>query len=56
MTDNNPIQLEKPTPPGDGECCESGVCDPCVWDFYYKELQQWRIKQSELNAEQQDAK
>ena len=28
--------LEKPIPPADGACCESG-CSPCVWDFYYEE-------------------
>ena len=42
--------IEKPTPPNSNECCESGVCNPCVWDRYYAELQQWRIQQSELKA------
>ncbi|WP_371186954.1 oxidoreductase-like domain-containing protein [Thalassotalea maritima] len=48
--------IEKPLPPGDGECCESGSCNPCVWDFYYSELQKWRIQQAELkkSAEQKD--
>ncbi|WP_169303142.1 oxidoreductase-like domain-containing protein [Thalassotalea mangrovi] len=53
MTQSTTTQLEKPQPPAEGECCESGVCDPCVWDFYYKELQQWRIQQSELQAVQE---
>lgn len=39
--------LEKPTPPADGSCCES-ACNPCVWDFYYKDLKEWRLQQSEL--------
>lgn len=49
---------EKPTPPGDSECCESG-CTPCVWDRYYEELQEWQKEQasdqSEEKAEQPDA-
>ncbi|WP_207062023.1 oxidoreductase-like domain-containing protein [Motiliproteus sp. SC1-56] len=36
----------KPTPPGDGECCEGG-CDPCVWDRYYEALHRWQQQQSE---------
>ncbi|WP_371374390.1 oxidoreductase-like domain-containing protein [Thalassotalea aquiviva] len=46
-------QLEKPVPPADGECCESGSCNPCVWDSYYAELQQWRIEQSKLKEQQE---
>ena len=30
---------EKPIPPGDFECCESG-CSQCVWDIYFDELDQ----------------
>jgi len=33
--------IEKPIPPGDYDCCESG-CEPCVWDIYQSELAQWR--------------
>lgn len=47
--------LEKPFPPADGECCESGSCMPCVWDNYYAELQKWRIQQSELKAKEKEA-
>ncbi|SET70806.1 oxidoreductase-like domain-containing protein [Thalassotalea agarivorans] len=43
--------LEKPFPPADGECCESGSCQPCVWDNYYTELQKWRIEQAKLNEQ-----
>ncbi|WP_290700104.1 oxidoreductase-like domain-containing protein [Amphritea sp.] len=38
------MSTEKPTPPADCECCESG-CTPCVWDTYYEELQAWNAKQ-----------
>ena len=36
--------LEKPIPPADGECCESG-CEPCIWDDYYEQLRQWHATQ-----------
>jgi hypothetical protein len=51
MTDNK--LLEKPQPPADEECCGSGVCDPCVWDRYYAELQQWRLAQAQRNQSQE---
>lgn len=35
---------EKPTPPGEYECCESG-CEPCVWDIYNDELKAWQAAQ-----------
>lgn len=34
-------RLEKPIPPADGECCESG-CTHCVWEVYTEALRQWR--------------
>ncbi len=39
-------KLEKPLPPEDYECCDNG-CEPCVWDTYYQELQQWQQQQAE---------
>ncbi|MBF6990452.1 oxidoreductase [Cupriavidus sp. IK-TO18] len=30
-----------PERPGDDECCGSG-CDPCIFDFYYQELDRYR--------------
>lgn len=44
---------ERPVPPEDYECCESG-CDPCVWDTYYANLAQWQAEQAKKN-EQADA-
>ena len=42
---------ERPMPPEDWECCESG-CSPCVWDTYYKDLKEWNAEQKALkNAE-----
>lgn len=40
------IMIEKPEPPGDYECCESG-CDLCVWDIYRMEMDRWRAAQAE---------
>jgi hypothetical protein len=45
------MMREKPTPPEDYECCESG-CSPCVWDTYYEDVQLW---QAEQNAEKNTA-
>ena len=36
---------DKPSPPRDGQCCESGSCTPCVWDHYYEKLKVWRLEQ-----------
>lgn len=34
---------DKPMPPADQECCESG-CTPCVWDRYYEALHRWQAQ------------
>ena len=39
--------MEKPTPPADYECCESG-CEPCVWDIYYAERDKWQKHEATL--------
>lgn len=50
---------ERPLPPGDSECCESG-CDTCVWDIYNAELKQWQVRKDaqkeemECNEKQED--
>lgn len=46
--------LEKPTPPMDGECCES-ECSPCVWDTYYEEMHTWRQAEAERKAAVEEA-
>ena len=45
---------DKPLPPGDYECCESG-CDRCVWDIYREDLQEWEQQQQQLQQQQQKA-
>jgi len=45
---------KKPVAPADDDCCGGGACNPCVWDGYYAELQEWRIveaKRKELLAQ-----
>ncbi len=44
--------MEKPTPPADGECCES-ACEPCVWDTYYEELRLWQEEQKRLKEQEE---
>ena len=47
--------LEKPIPPADGACCESG-CSHCVWDFYYEERKAWKAQQAQLAQEAENNK
>lgn len=43
---------DKPIPPADGECCESG-CEPCVWDTYYEELRLWQEKEKQAQKQKE---
>lgn len=45
--------IEKPTPPGDYDCCESG-CEPCVWDVYQSELAEWRSAETKLEEKNRE--
>jgi hypothetical protein len=45
--------LVKPEPPESNECCGSGSCCPCVWDYYREQLALWQ--QQQLAAEQLDS-
>ncbi len=45
---------EKPQPPGDYECCESG-CSVCVWDVYFEALRAWQEEQVRRLAEKASA-
>ena len=46
---------EKPMPPADNECCESG-CEPCVWDLYREELAHWQEEQKKAEEQSADSK
>lgn len=45
--------LEKPSPPQEGACCESGSCQPCVWDHYYELMRKWRIQQAKIKEKEE---
>lgn len=38
--------LVKPEPPESNECCGSGSCSPCVWDYYREQLALWQQQQT----------
>ena len=42
LTDDDPRPLE-PEAPLPGECCGSG-CIPCVYDYYYEQMDEYREK------------
>ena len=42
--------MEKPEPPASNECCGSGSCCPCVWDYYREQLVLWQ-QQAQQPAE-----
>lgn len=45
--------MEKPTPPGDYDCCESG-CERCVWDIYHTEMNLWRDAEAKRVAAKEE--
>ncbi len=46
---------EKPMPPGDYECCESG-CERCVWDVYREDMNEWQQAQTaESTSEKEES-
>jgi len=54
MTPADPSMDPRPLPPdqpGDDECCRSG-CDPCIFDLYQQELQQYRERLAQWQARQ----
>ena len=45
---------QPPEQPCDDECCRSG-CDPCIFDLYQQELQQYRELLAQWEARQEEA-
>ncbi len=43
--------IEKPEPPASNECCGSGSCCPCVWDYYRQQLALWQQQQAASPSE-----
>lgn len=50
LPDNDPAPLP-PEPLPDDACCGNG-CDPCVFDFYYAEVEQYRAELRAWQARQ----
>lgn len=51
------VKDERPVPPerpADSECCQSG-CSPCVFDFYYEELDAYRAALKAWEARQENS-
>lgn len=44
-------RIEQPEPPASNECCGSGSCCPCVWDYYRQQLALWQQQQSQDEIE-----
>lgn len=42
--------LVKPEPPESNECCGSGSCCPCVWDYYREQLALWQQQQAPVDC------
>ena len=39
------IPTEEPVAPESSDCCGSGSCCPCVWDYYREQLGIWQQQQ-----------
>lgn len=50
VKDDRPVPPERPA---DSECCQSG-CSPCVFDFYYEELEEYRAALRAWEARQEE--
>ncbi|WP_337840754.1 oxidoreductase-like domain-containing protein [Rheinheimera sp.] len=37
---------EEPVAPDSSDCCGSGSCCPCVWDYYRAQQQAWQQAQA----------
>jgi len=57
MASNEPVSIDNdpepqpPIAPSPSECCGSG-CDPCIFDFYSDELQEYRLKHAQWQERQ----
>jgi hypothetical protein len=46
--------IEKPEPPASNECCGSGSCCPCVWDYYREQMAIWQQQQLQQHLQQNE--
>ncbi len=38
------IPTEEPVAPESSDCCGSGSCCPCVWDYYRAQQKAWQVQ------------
>jgi hypothetical protein len=43
---NQFTEIQKPEKPANDDCCGGGACCPCVWDYYYEQLNLWEAQQA----------
>ena len=41
------IPTEEPVAPQSSDCCGSGSCCPCVWDYYRAEQKAWQVQKEQ---------
>ena len=42
---------EEPVAPDSSDCCGSGSCCPCVWDYYRAEQKAWLARETAAETE-----
>jgi Oxidoreductase-like protein, N-terminal len=45
------IPTEEPVAPESSDCCGSGSCCPCVWDYYRAQQKAWLARGSDADSE-----
>jgi hypothetical protein len=45
------IPTEEPVAPESSDCCGSGSCCPCVWDYYRAEQKAWLARDTAAETE-----
>jgi hypothetical protein len=46
------MPTEEPVAPDSNECCGSGSCCPCVWDYYRAQQKAWQQQTQHQQNEQ----
>jgi hypothetical protein len=45
------IPTEEPVAPESSDCCGSGSCCPCVWDYYRAQQKAWLARDTAAETE-----
>ncbi len=45
------VPTEEPTAPESSDCCGSGSCCPCVWDYYRAQQKAWLARNTDAETE-----